>query len=387
MVDFSPTEEEQAIIDQVRKFAQTELRQKLRDYEKNGSVAENTLRKYHEMGLSTIDIPQEYGGMGLGMRTAALVQEELSFGDVGAAMALSGPGFAGYAILALGSENQKKRFLEPFSQPGAYAKFGSLCIYEEKMDSDMSAMETTAKKENNYYILNGKKFMIHYGGTADIHVVFAVIDRSKGMDGIGAFVIEKGVPGIKITRKLELLGLNTCSITEIALENVKVPSENLLNGTPLKKGMQGMYERIRVIHAARAVGLGKAALDYAVEYSKVREAFGKPIGQHQGLSFMLADMATEVDAARWLVWKAAWHLDQGEPASLAVSMSFVQANEMAMTVANNAVQILGGHGYIQDHPVEKWMRDAKTMGLVIGTTQGQNQRIFNDIAGIYTDVS
>lgn len=384
MIDFSPTEEEQAILDQVRKFAQTELRPKLRECEKNACLPEEILRKYHEMGLSTLEIPQEYGGMGLSMVTSVLVQEELSYGDVGITMSLPGPGYAGYAVLAFGNEEQKKRLLSPFSDPGAYNRTGTVCITEKKSGANVLEFETTAKKNGNKYIINGKKYMIHFGGTASLHVIFAVIDKDKGWDGIGAFAVELPSPGIKIIRNIELLGLNTTPVTEISIENLEVPESNLLNNGNFKENFNKMYERIRTIHAARCVGLARAALEYAIEYAKVREAFGKPIGQHQGLSFMLADMATEVDAARWLVWKAASTIDKGKPAFAEVSMAFVQANEAAMMVTNNAVQILGGHGYIQDHPVEKWMRDAKTMALMVGSTQSQNQMLFDHLAGIVT---
>lgn len=382
MIDFSPTEDELAILDQVRKFSQTELRPKLRESEEKGKIPDEILKKYHEMGLSTLDIPQEYGGMGLGMVTSVLVQEELSYGDAGMAMSLPGPGYAGYGVLAFGNEEQKKRLLTPFSSPDAYNKHGSVCIAEEKSGANVLEFETTAKKDGNKYIINGKKTMIHFGGTASLHIVFATIDKSKGWDGIGAFAIETPGDNIKIVKKIELLGLNTTPVTEILIDNLVVPEENLLNGGNFKDSYNKMYERIRVIHAARCVGLAKASLDYAVKYASEREAFGKPIGQHQGLSFMLADMATEVDAARWLVWKAATTIDKGLPAFKEVSMAFVQANEAAMFVTNNAVQILGGHGYIQDHPVEKWMRDAKTMALTVGSTQSQNQMLFDNLAGI-----
>lgn len=382
MIDFSPTEEEQAILEQVRKFAQTEIRPKLRECESKSTVPDDILKKYHEMGLSTLDIPQEYGGMGLGMVTSVLVQEELCYGDVGVTMSLPGPGYAGYAVLAFGNEEQKKRLLEPYSRPEAYNRRGTICVTERKSGANVLEMETTAKKDGSNYILNGKKYMIHFGGEASLHIIFAVIDRGKGWDGVGAFAVEAPSQGIKIVRNLELLGLNTTHVSEISIENLVVPEENLLNNGNFKENYTKMFERIRTIHAARCVGLARAALEYAVEYSKVREAFGKPIGQHQGLSFILAEMATEVDAARWLVWKAAHTIDKGEPAFADVSFAFVQAMETAMFVTNNAVQILGGHGYIQDHPVEKWMRDAKTMALMVGSTQSQNQMLFDHLAGI-----
>ncbi len=381
MIDFSPTEEEQAILEQVRKFAQTELRTKLRECEQTGRLPEDILKKYHEMGLSTLDIPQEYGGMGLSMVTSVLVQEELSYGDIGMALSLPGPGYAGYAVLAFGNDEQKKRLLEPFSSPDAHKMTGTVCIAEKKHGANVLEFETTAKKDGNKYILNGKKTMIHLGGTAALHIIFAVIDRSKGWDGIGAFAVETS-DGLKITKNIELLGLNTTPVTEITIENLVVPESNLLNIGNFRDSYNKMYELIRLIHSARCVGLARAALEYAVEYAKVRETFGKPIGQHQGLSFMLADMATEVDAARWLVWRAASTIDKGLPAFKEVSMAFVQANEAAMFVTNSAVQILGGHGYIQDHPVEKWMRDAKTMALMVGSTQSQNQMLFDHLAGI-----
>jgi acyl-CoA dehydrogenase len=382
MIDFSPTEDEQAILDQVRKFSLTELRPKLREYENKHGIPEDVMKKFHEMGLSTLDIPQEYGGMGLGMVTSVLVQEELSYGDVGIALALPGPCYAAHAVLCFGNEEQKKRLLSPFSSPDAFNKIGTICIAEEKAGANVLEFETTAKKDGNKYILNGKKYMILSGGIASLHIIFAVIDKNKGWDGIGVFAVETPAQGLKTVRTLDLLGLNTVQVNEIAIENLVVSEQNLLNSGNFKENYNKMFERIRTIHAARCVGLAKAALDYAVKYANEREAFGKPIGQHQGLSFILADMATEVDAARWLVWEAASTIDKGKSAFKEASMAFVQANEAAMFVTNNAVQILGGHGYIQDHPVEKWMRDAKTMALMVGSTQSQNQLLFDNLAGI-----
>ncbi len=382
MIDFSPTEDELAILEQVRKFSQTELRPKLRECESKREVPVEVMKKFHEMGLSTLDIPQDAGGMGLGMVTSVLVQEALSYGDAGIALSLPGPGYAGHALLCLGNEEQKKRFLSPFSAPEAFNKRGTICITEEKAGANVLEFETTAKKDGTNYILNGKKFMVLSGETAHLYVIFAVIDKNKGWDGIGAFAVEAPREGLKISRHLEMLGLNTIEVNEISIDNLVVPEQNLLNNGNFKDNYNKMFERIRTIHAARCVGLAMAALDYAVEYAKVREAFGKPIGQHQGLSFLLADMATEVDAARWLVWKAASTIDKGLSAFKEASMAFIQANEAVMFVTNNAVQILGGHGFIQDHPVEKWMRDAKTMALMVGSTQTQNQLLFNNLAGI-----
>ncbi len=382
MIDFSPTEDELAILEQVKKFSQTELRPRLRECESKREVPGDVMKKFHEMGLSTLDIPQDAGGMGLGMVTSVLVQEELSYGDVGIALSLPGPGYATHAILCLGNEEQKKRFLSPFCAPEAFNKKGTICIAEEKAGANVLEFETTAKKDGDNYILNGKKSMVLAGGTAHLYVIFAVIDKSKGWDGIGAFAVEAPAEGLKVSRHLEMLGLNTVEVTEISIENLVVPEQNLLNNGNFKDNYNRMFERIRTIHAARCVGLARAALDYAVEYAKVREAFGKPIGQHQGVSFLLADMATEVDAARWLVWRAASRIDKGLPAFNEASMAFVQANEAVMFITNNAVQILGGHGFIQDHPVEKWMRDAKTMALMVGSTQTQNQLLFNSLAGI-----
>ncbi len=372
MITFSMSDEQQAMYDTIHSFAKDEMRPLLRTCEEKEGLPEELEKKYHEMGLTTLDIPQEFGGQGLDSVTAAIVSEELAWGDVGMAMSFPGPGLTGYAIWELGTKEQKERYLPLFSQPDGYKRRGALALTEPDTGSAIRSLSTKAELQGRDYVLKGKKCMITNAGRADIYVVCAATGEGKSQR-TAAFVVEKGTPGLVMGKKDEKLGLITAPSGEVILENCRVPRENMLGGEEdTKAGIDRFLTRARITHAARTVGMARASFEYALNYSKERVAFGKPIAQHQVIAFMLADMATEIDAARLLTWKAAWLLDKGQPAQTEASMALVQATEMATRVTIDAVQILAGHGYIQDHPVEKWMRDARTMAMVVGTTQVQN---------------
>jgi acyl-CoA dehydrogenase len=361
MISFALEEDQQLIQDTVRKFAAESIRPKLREYEKAGDVPAALRKQFHELGLGLLDAPESVGGQGASLVTAVLVHEELAFGDAGAAVALWAPHSAAQAILCLGDEAQQKRFLGRFAASDGALRTGAVAYGER--GAPLEGFHTTAKKQGGDWILNGKKAWVVNGGRADLHVVFAQLDGTTGWNNVAAFVVEAGNPGLKAGAKHELLGLETVQASEVIMEGCKVPDANrLLGGADFRKSVGFFMARWALTNAARQVGLARASYEFALEYTQERKAFGKPVAHFQAVAFTLAEMAMEVDAARWMVWRAARELDQGRLGA-PVAEAAAHANELAWRVADNGVQLLGGAGYVQDYPVEKWLRDVKALSL------------------------
>jgi alkylation response protein AidB-like acyl-CoA dehydrogenase len=341
MISFGLEEDQQIIQETVRKFAAEELRPKMRAFEKSG-VPDGLKKKFEEMGLGLEDV---------GLSTAVLVHEELAFGDPGAAVALSAPYDGNRTLLALADDAQRTRFA---------GKATAVCYSERKAPLD--GFSTVAKRVDGGWSLTGKKAFVVGGGDAELHVVFAQLEGANGWDGIAAFVVERGNPGLRAGDKHALLGLEAVAAREVVLESCKVADGNrLLGGGELGKRVEHALARIMVINSARQVGLARAAYEFALEYTQERKAFGKPVAHFQSIAFTLADMAMDVDAARWMVWRAATELDKGAWTSTVAATA--HANEAAWRVADNGVQLLGGAGYVKDYPVEKWLRDTKALAL------------------------
>jgi acyl-CoA dehydrogenase len=341
MISFGLEEEQQIVQATVRKFAAEELRPQMRAFEKSG-VPEALRRKFDETGLGLDDVA---------LPTAVLVHEELAFGDPGAAVALSAPYEGNRALLALADDAQRARFS---------GKPTAVCYSERKAPLDGFA--TVAKRVDGGFALTGKKAFVVGGASAQLHLVFAQLEEGDGWDGIGAFVVERGNPGLRAGDKHALLGLEAVAAHEVVLESCKVPAANrLLGGGALNGRIEHGFARAMVINAARQVGLARAAYEFALEYTQERKAFGKPVAHFQSIAFTLADMAMDVDAARWMVWRAATELDKGSWTSTVAAAA--HANEAAWRVADNGVQLLGGAGYVKDYPVEKWLRDTKALAL------------------------
>ena len=341
MISFGLEEDQQIIQETVRKFAAEELRPKMRAFEKSG-VPDGLKRKFDEMGLGLDDVA---------LSTAVLVHEELAFGDPGAAVALSAPYDGNRTLLALADDAQRARFA---------GKATAVCYSERKAPLDGFA--TVAKRVDGGWSLTGKKAFVVGGGDAELHLIFAQLEGSDGWDGIGAFVVERGNPGLRAGDKHALLGLEAVAAHEVILESCKVADGNrLVGGGELGKRIEHALARIMVINGARQVGLARAAYELALEYTQERKAFGKPVAHFQSIAFTLADMAMDVDAARWMVWRAATELDKGAWTSTVAATA--HANEAAWRVADNGVQLLGGAGYVKDYPVEKWLRDTKALAL------------------------
>ncbi len=367
MISFALEEDQQLIQDTVRKFAAESIRPKMRDFEKAGAVPDGLRRQFHELGLGLIDLPEAVGGQGAGLVTAALVHEELSYGDPGAAVALWAPHLAAQALLALGSDEQQRRLLGRFAATDGHARLGAVAWADKK--APLEGFSTVARKDGADWILDGHKAFVVNGGLADLTIVFAQLEGTTGWGGIGAFAVEASNPGLKAGERHALLGLEAVHAAEVVLTGCRVPdSDRLIRGDEKPSdGVKTMFVRWSVVNAARQVGIARASYELALEYTQERKAFGKPVAHFQAIAFTLAEMAMDVDAARWLVWRGASELEHGRP--LAAVEACVHANEAAWRVADNGVQLLGGAGYVKDYPAEKWMRDTKTLALFQPTSE------------------
>lgn len=357
MLSLGLSEELTAIQSTVRAFAAQHLRPKLRAIEKSGLTADVKAR-FAELGLFGVDFPTEAGGQALGVTMRAVIEEELACGDVGAAFALDRGGAAAQLLLALKTPAANAALKSLLEGEGHAA----LCASEEGKAQD--DFRTTAVRQGSGWLLNGKKAWVLGGGDAALHLVLAQVEPQKGLAGAGVFLLQGQSAGLRAGRTQTTLGLQAVPVREVIVEGLQLPAAARLDAPgSLHQTLRAFYDRLSLVTASRAVGLAAAAYEYARAYAEERTAFGKPIGHFQAIAFLLSDMTIAVDAARLLVWKAAWAFDRGEPASLELASAQAQALEACFFVANSAVQVLGGAGYVQDHPVEKWMRDAKSLSL------------------------
>jgi len=368
-----------------RKFAEKEIRPRAAESDEKEELPWDVFKKAQELGLMTYGFPEEYGGAGaMNALTATLVAEELAWGCAGIATSLGGTGLCAAPILISGNDAQKKKYLKLLTQFRSDGKpnIGAYAITETEAGSDVASMKMSAKKVSGGYVLNGTKHFITNGGIADVYVTFATTDPSMGADGINAFIVEGNSKGVTPGKKERKMGIRASHTAQVHFEDVFVPAENRLGeeGEGFLVAMK-TFEHTRPIVAAQAVGVARAAFEFALQYALERKQFGRAIAKFEGIQFMLADMATAIDAARLLTWRAAWLLDQHEPMNKEASMAKMFAADMAMKVTEDAVQILGGVGYTRDFPVEKWMRDAKIMQIYEGTSQIQRVVISRYLIG------
>lgn len=377
---FDLSEEQRQFQELAHSFAEKEIRPVAPEYDEKEEFPWEVIKKAHEVGLMTYGFPEEYGGTGANALTQCVIVEELTWGCAGVATALGGTGLCAMPIIVAGTDAQKKKYLGRLADTHKLA-LGAYAITEPDAGSDVASIKTTARRVDGGYVLNGTKQFITNGGLADVYVIFATLDPSQRADGICAFIVEKEM-GVKPGRKERKMGIRASQTAQIHLENVFVPKENLL-GDEHEGFLIAMrtFEHTRPDVAAMGVGLARAAFEYALDYSQQREQFGKPIARLQAIGFMLADMATEIDAARLLTWRSAWMLDHGLPVNKEASMAKRYAADTAMKVTTDAVQILGGVGYMRDYPVEKWMRDAKILQIFEGTSQVQRVVISRMLTG------
>jgi acyl-CoA dehydrogenase len=339
----------------------------------------DVIAKAHEVGLMNLHIPPELGGPGLGLIEEVLVDEELCWGCSGIGTAIMGNGLAAAPILIAGSDDQKRRWLPPLLDEPI---LGSFALTEPNAGSDVSGIQTTAVRRGDDYVVNGSKMFITNAGYADWFVVFVSTDRERGHRGLTALIVPREIDGVVIEQHLDKMGQRSTDTCAVAFQDVVVPAENRLGeeGDGFKIAMQTL-DGTRPGTAVGAVGVARAAFEHACEYSKTRVQFGQPIAINQGVNFLIADMATKIEASRLLCWQAAWMVDAGwgRKATLYSSMAKRFAADTAMEVATDAVQIFGGYGYMKEYPVEKLMRDAKLFQIYEGTSQIQRLVIAREV--------
>jgi acyl-CoA dehydrogenase len=377
VVDFTLTDEQKDMRAMAHDFAEKEIRPVAWDYDKDGTWPQDIIEKAWEVGLMNTHLPEEYGGPGLDYLTGAIIEEEMGWGCSGIGTSLSCNGLATAPILIGGSEEVKKKYLGMLSEG---PKLASFCLTEPDAGSDVSGMRTTAVKKGNQWVINGSKCFITNGGYADYYTVYAKTDKEAGHRGISAFVVDRHLDGVSVDKKEDKLGQRASNTATISFNDVAIPEENLLaeENKGFKLAMMTL-DRTRPGVAAMAVGIARAAFEYARDYSKERVQFGVPIAMHQAIQFMIADMATKVEAARLLTWQSAALLDQGQRNTLASSHAKRFAADSAMEITVDAVQVYGGYGFIKEYPVEKLMRDAKIMQLYEGTSQIQRLVIAREV--------
>jgi acyl-CoA dehydrogenase len=369
---FALTPEQEEIRRVCRDFAANEIRPiSLAVDEAETGVPEELWNRAAGIGLTSFMLPERLGGGGMtDCLTSCVVQEELSHGCAGIGNLITSNGFFAEPVLALGTEAQQRRWVEPLS--GERPPLTALASTEPGAGSDVASIRTTARRADGGYVLSGQKSWISNGGVADFCVVFATVAPGSGHRGVTAFVLERGDEGFSWGPPMRKMGQRAIVNTELFLDDVRVPADRRLGeeGEGFR-GLMRTFDRSRVILGASATGLARAALEYAIAYAREREQFGKPIAEHQAVSFRLADMALRVDASRLLVGRAARLLDAGERATAEAAMAKLHASETAMWCTWAAVQTLGGWGYSREHPVEKWMRDAKLEEIEEGTSDIQ----------------
>jgi alkylation response protein AidB-like acyl-CoA dehydrogenase len=374
------TPEQREIQAVCREFAEREIRPIAAAVDE--ADTETPFEVFHRaaaLGLTSFMLPEEVGGGGMtDCLTGCVVQEELCWGCAGIGNLITSGGFFAEPVAELGSEEQKRRWLEPIA--GERPPLTALATTEPASGSDAASIQTTATRTDGGYVLRGQKTWISNGGVAEYYVVFATVEPGSRSRGITAFVVEKGDAGVTFGDPMRKMGQRAIVNTEMFLEDAELPEDRRLGAEG--QGFYGLmrtFDRSRITLGASATGIARAALEYAVEYAKSREQFGKPIAEHQAVAFRLADMATRVDAARLLVYRAARKIDAGESVPAEAAMAKLFASETAMWCTWAALQTLGGWGYSREYPVEKWMRDAKLEEIEEGTSDIQRLIISRDL--------
>ena len=395
MLSFELTDEQREIRDWVHQFAEKEIRPVAADYDQREEFPWDVVKKAAEVGLYSVDFVQQSYSDETGL-TPALVAEELTWGCAGIALAITGSQLPVAAIFSQGTPDQIATWVPAcFGTPNDL-KLGAFCVTEPGAGSDVSAMRTRAVRKNGDWVLNGQKVFITNGGIADVHVVVAAVDPELGTRGQASFVVPPGTKGLSQGQKYSKMGIRASHTAEVVLDDVVVPADCLLGGqekldAKLARAREGnhsrssvalrTFEMTRPVVGAQALGIARAAYEFALDYARERKQFGKPIIENQAIAFRLADMATEIEAARLLVWRALWmSRNGGEFKKAEGSMAKLKCGEVAVKVTGDAIQILGGYGYIRDFPVEKWHRDAKIYTLFEGTSEIQRVVISRAIA-------
>jgi acyl-CoA dehydrogenase len=375
-VNFALTEEQKMIQQLAREFAQKEIAPVAEQYDRSHEYPWPVVKKAQELGFTALNVPEEYGGMGLSLFEEILVGEELSWGCSGISTAIAVNGLAILPVLIAGTEEQKVAYGGRLAD----GQLASYCLTEPEAGSDVAGIKTTARKEGDCYILNGNKTFITGATVADFYTVFAYTDPDTRYNGMSCFIVHRDWEGVNTGQPFHKMGQHASDTAEVIFDNVKVPASHLLGneGDGFMIAMK-VFDRSRPGTAAGALGVARRALEEAINYAKSRTAMGKPIWQHQAVGHMIADMAMELEAARMLVWKSAWSVDSGERNTTIAAYAKAYAADTAMKITTNAVQVFGGYGYMAEYPVEKLMRDAKIYQIYEGTSQIQRNIIVREL--------
>nr|WP_198288768.1 acyl-CoA dehydrogenase family protein [Leptospira vanthielii] len=384
-MDFSITDEQKALRDLAKDFAKNEMTPKAEHHDHTGEYPKEILKKAFDVGLMNMHIPVEYGGAGLGVLDELIASEELFYGCSGMATAILANNLALAPVLLGADDYVMKKFIQPMSENFTLAAYA---VTEPGAGSDVAGIRTVAKRVGDEYIVNGSKMWITNAGHADWFFVLAKTDPNAGHKGMTGFIVDAKTPGIIIGKKEKNMGQRCSDTRGVTFEDVKVPKENMIGkeGDGFKIAM-GAFDKTRPAVAIGAVGVARAALDHSIRYANTRNAFGKPISVNQGVSFMIAEMARDIEAGRLLCWQSAWLIDSGYRNTYQASIAKVFCADMAMRVTTDAVQIFGGYGFNEEYPVEKLMRDAKIFQIYEGTSQIQRviiSKFLNDGVGIET---
>jgi len=376
-MNFSLSDEEKALQETARKFAREVMRPKSAYYDEKSEFPREIIQQAWELGLMNMTIPQEFGGVGLAHMSQVIVGEELAWGCAGMATSMIANDLALLPIEIGGSDEQKKRFLTPFTESFKLASFG---LTEPGAGSDVAGLRCTARREGDFYVVNGQKQWITNGEFADQITLFVTTDPGKKHKGITCLVMQGRPKGFSTGKHENKMGQRASNTVTLTFDDVKIPVANRIGneGEGFMIAMSTL-DNSRPLTAIFAVGNARAAMEHAIEYSKQRKQFDKPIADFQAIQFMLADMATEIHAARLLTWQSAWMLDDGQRNTLISSHAKRFAADMAMKATTDAVQIFGGYGYSKEYPVEKLMRDAKLIQVYEGTSQVQRLVIAREL--------
>lgn len=377
-MEFELSEEHRGVRDLVREFAETRVRPHAARWEREGHIPDEVFRQLGELGVLGLPFPPEYGGAGLDTLAFALAVEELARVDAALALSVAAHVSLGCApIYLFGTEEQRRRYLVPALRGEMLLAFG---LTEPGAGSDAAATTTRAVQDGDHWVVNGTKVFITNGSRAGAVIITAVTDPERGRDGISNLVVERGTPGFRVARRYEKLGLHASDTAELVFEDCRVPAGQLLGERG--RGYRNFLEVLnggRIGIGALSCGIAQACLEASLRYARQRRQFGRPIGSFQAIQFKLADMAVQLEAARLLVYRAAWLRDRGRPHAAAASMAKLFASETAERAALEAVQIHGGYGYVRDFPVERYLRDAKLMTIGEGTSEIQRMIIARDL--------
>lgn len=377
MIGFSLTDEQKEYQALAREFTQKEIAPKAAYYDETTEYPRDIINKAFAVGLMNSHIPEEYGGLGLGVLEGCLIGEEISAGCTAIGTAMEANMLAAAPVIVAGNDDQKKRFLTPLTESPLLAAY---CVTEPAAGSDVQGIKTMAKQVGDDYIINGSKMWITNASVADWYFVLAYTNPEKKVKGMSGFLVPANTPGIEVGKKEQNMGQRCSDTRGISFTDVKVSKANMLGGEGdgFKIAMAA-FDHSRPVVAAAAVGLARSAMEHAIRYATERTTFGVPIASHQAISFMIADMAMSIEAARLLVLKSAWQCDNGERNTQLAAYAKAFAADTAMKVATDAVQVFGGYGYSKEYPVEKLMRDAKIFQIYEGTSQIQRLIIAKEI--------